>query len=138
MGQLFRGSAVDLTISINREKLIGILTDNRQKHESHFTSAVEGYKKKLIEHAQKNLARAEKGKHPESFPRSKPVSYIPQYDRALGMLKMSDEDSVSLSAPDYVRFVEDDWDWKDTFADSSSFYSPEIADDFLIGAAKGP
>jgi len=70
MGQLFRGSKVGLTISVERDKLIGILTDNRQKHEAH----VEGYKRKLIEHAMNNLELAKAGKHPKHFNQSSPRS----------------------------------------------------------------
>jgi len=47
------------------------------------------------------------------------------------MLKLTDDVVVSLSAYDYARFVEDDWDWKDEFAKNASYYSPELSDDFL-------
>jgi len=132
MGQLFRGSQVDLTISVDREKLLGILMDNRQKHEAHHKAAIEGYKKKLIEIAEDNLRLAREGKHPRPFSHSTPRHYLPQYDRALGMLKLTDDAQISLSAYDYARFVEDDWDWKDEFAKSASFYSPELATDFEV------
>lgn len=132
MGQLFRGSKVDLTISVDRDKLIGILTDNRQKHEAHHQQAVEGYKLKLIEHAEDNLALAKEGKHPRPFSHPSPQHYLPQYDRALGMLKLTDDEKIRLSAYDYARFVEDDWDWKDEFAKSSVFYQPSLGGEFEV------
>lgn len=132
MGQLFRGSQVDLTITVDREKLIGILTDNRQRHEAHHRAAFEGYKKKLIEHAEDNLALAKEGKHPRSFSQPAPRHYLPQYNRALGMLKLTDDEKIRLSAYDYARFVEDDWDWKDEFAKSSVYYNASLGGEFEI------
>lgn len=128
---LFHGSKVNLTINVERNKLIGILEDNRQKHEAQYKQAVEGYKKKLIDIAEENLSRAKQGKHPEGFPGRRPQNYLPEYDRALGMLKLTEQDSIGLSAADYARFVKDDWDWKSEFARISSFYSPELAQDFF-------
>jgi len=125
MGMMFQGSKVDLTISVEREKLIGILQDNRQKHEAEYEKSVEGYKKMLVTHAEANLARAKEGRHPNGFPHRRPQNYLPQYDRALGMLKLTEDKDVSLSAYDYARFVEDDWDWKDTFVASSSAFAGE-------------
>lgn len=129
---LFRGSAVDLTIKVEKGTLIDILTTNLNRHKEGHKKAVEGYKTKLIEHAQENLARAEEGKHPQSFSyHGKPKNYASQYERALGMLKLADEGPIKLSAPDYARFVEDDWDWKKEWAKASAFFSPELADDFV-------
>jgi len=119
---LFRGSKVDLTISVERKKLIGILQENRAKHEADYEKSVEGYKKFLVEHAAANVDRAASGKHPNPFPHRKPGNYLPQYDRALGMLALSVDDNVGLSAYDYARFVDDDWDWKDEFVTSTSVY----------------
>jgi len=123
MGMQFKGSAVDLQISVERDKLIGILKTNREKHEAEYKKAVEGYKKTLVTHAKANLDRAESGKHPNHFPHQRPVGYLPQYDRALGMLELTTDTKVALSAWDYARFVEDDWDWKDQFVATSQAYS---------------
>lgn len=129
---LFRGSAVDLTIKVERDTLLDILTSNLNSHKEGYKKAVEGYKKKIIEHAEENLARAKLGKHPKSFTHhGKPKTYASQYERALGMLKLAEPGPISLSAPDYARFVEDDWDWKESWARTSNYYSPELSTGFL-------
>lgn len=119
---MFRGSKVDLSISIEREQLIQILSENKDKHVGLFHKAMEGYKKELIRLAEENLARAREGQDPKSLRHQKPTNYAPQYDRALGMLKLSADEKVTVSAYDYARFVEDDWDWKDQFVAVSAAY----------------
>lgn len=118
----FRGSKVDLSIDVDREKLINILIENKAKHKKDFEESLGGYREALLTWAKNVLALAEMGKAPRDISPAKPESYEPQYDRALGMLKLSTSETVSLSAYDYARFVEDDWDWKDRFAATSAMY----------------
>jgi hypothetical protein len=122
MGMMFRGSKVDLNISIERTKLIGILKENKETHVATFNKAMEGYKEELVKVAEINLERAKEGKDPKGLRHRKPTNYAAQYDRALGMLELSTDETVKVSAYDYARFVEDDWDWKDEFVGTSQAY----------------
>jgi len=119
---LFHGSKLDLHIQVNRLELITILDRNRIKHEQVYQAAVALYKTQLVEHAKKNLERAEKGLHPEFFPNEAPKNYKKQYERAINMLQMSDEATIRLSAIDFARFVEDDWDWKASWTNVNTSY----------------
>jgi hypothetical protein len=119
---LFKGSKVDLTINVEREKLIDILQSNRTKHMQEFQLAMEGYRKELVRLAEENLERAKKGEYPNMLHDQKPRDYSAQYTRALGMLEMSNDKNIALSAYDYARFVEDDWDWKASFTSNVASY----------------
>lgn len=119
---LFRGSKVDLHIQVDRLTLIKTLKDNKISHVKTYKDSLEGYKTELVKHAEHNLSLAKEGKHPEHFPHRRPSNYEPQYTRAIKMLEMSEEETVRLTAVDFARFVEDDWDWKEDFVATSTLY----------------
>lgn len=119
---LFRGSKVDLHIQVDRLKLIETLKTNKETHVNTYKDSLKGYKVELVKHAESNLERAKAGKHPEHFPHRRPSNYEPQYTRAIKMLEMSEEKTVRLTAVDFARFVEDDWDWKEEFVATSTLY----------------
>jgi len=123
----FRGSKVDLVINVDRVKLIERVKENLSLHKQNYETQVNAFRSKVLEYANKVLDSAEKGElYNGSRPRQ-PASYEPQYIRALGMLEISTQDTVALSANDYARFRDDDWDWKDTFVASSA----ELGADYI-------
>jgi len=119
---LFQGSKVDLQIQVDRLKLISTLKTNLEAHKKMHQVALKGYHDTLVRVAEKNLSLAKEKKYPDSFPHRKPTSYAEQYSRAIKMLEMSEDDKVTLSAVDFARFVEDDWDWKREFVAVSEVY----------------
>lgn len=122
MAMLFRGSKVDLSVSVDRETLIEILKQNLSNHLDVLEAAMAGYRKELVRVAELNVQRAQDGLDPERPNGHRPRDYSAQYDRALGMLRLSDQATVSLSMQDYARFVEDDWDWSDDFAAATAMF----------------
>lgn len=60
----------------------------------------------------KNLEAARKlQKVDKNFP-TRPVDYIDEYERVIGMLELSNVETVDLTAEDYKHFVMDEWAWK--------------------------
>lgn len=117
---LFQGSKVDLVINVDRVKLIEKLKANRELHKQNYEAQNDAFKKKILEYARKVMDAAENGIAYRGSMPSEPTNYEPQYDRALGMLEISDQQTVALSSRDYARFWEDDWDWKNHFVNNSS------------------
>lgn len=111
------------TVNVKRGELIKVITRNRDRHVTQFEDAKVSYGKKLIDLLKRALAKARSGKKvvlPIHLPQ--PVSYEKDYDRALGMLKMSSDTSVSLSEENYRKYVEDEWDWKAHFLANTVAY----------------
>jgi hypothetical protein len=112
------------SIKVDKAKLITTLEENRTKHRKIFEEACEGYQKAVIKELEAQLKRAKEGIRRSmliSIPA--PVDQTKEYDRAIGMLKMSVDTEVLLSERDYQCYVLDDWDWKQKFLTSSRPYS---------------
>jgi len=121
-------------IKVNKVDLIQILEKNRKEHRAIFEEALEGYKKAIIAELERRLVRAKKGKIIDHIINvQQPTDQTKDYDRALGMLKMSLENEVELTEQDYRSYVLDDWNWKSQFLASNAFYSKTATD--LIEAA---
>lgn len=119
----------DMKITVLKTTLLRKLRENREKHLRDFERAKEGYKEAALLALQKKLEifsqfngdskevpNLDFGKCP------RPVCFIKDYDRAIGMLELHAEDKLILDMEAYQRFIEDSWDWKDTFHRSSSSY----------------
>jgi hypothetical protein len=112
------------SIKVNKAKLISTLEENRIKHRKIFLEACDGYQKAVIKELEAQLKRAKGGIRRSmliSIPA--PVDQTKDYDRAIGMLKMSIEEEVMLTERDYQCYVLDDWEWKQKFLLSSRPYS---------------
>ena len=115
-------------IVVQRKRLINIIDLNRAKHIITHDKALVGWKRKQIESIKKastkalKVARAGKqallGVH-----MPKPVSYEDQYNRVLGMLRMDTSATIKLDANDYNRYVKDEWEWGNDFANSTAMYA---------------
>lgn len=111
-------------VNVKRSDLAKVLGRNRDRHVAQFEAAKIAFRKKLMDILKRALAKARKGKKvvlPIHLP--VPVSYEKEYDRALGMLKMSSDSTVALTEEDYRQFVEDAWDWKHDFLANTVSYS---------------
>jgi hypothetical protein len=114
-------------INVNRVQLIGIIAANRTRHIAAHETALAGWKVKQVEAikkaADKALKLARAGKQAMlHLALQKPTSYVEHYDRVLGMLRLSKDDMVKLGAEDYDRYVRDQWEWRQVFAQSMSMY----------------
>lgn len=109
---------------INRQILIKKITANQKKHARIYASALVGYRQKLIHKCRQNLARALK-KQPvnAAIGLVEPVQNLDEYAKVLAMLNLSVEENVLLDETDIDRYVMDNWDWKERFMTSNSFYS---------------
>jgi hypothetical protein len=115
-------------IVVSRIKLIHIIDGNRARHIDSHLKAVAGWKVKQIDAIKKAAAKAMKlaraGRHaPMHVNLPEPVSYVKEYDRVLGMLRMDTSPSIKLDAADYDRYVKDRWEWAESFANSTLAYS---------------
>lgn len=114
----------EIEVKVSRPQLLEILVKNLDAHKAIVKEARDGYVTKAKEVLEKRLAELSNGKVVSlSFNLSVPVDNSKEYNTLIGMLKMSTEETVTLSATEYRCMVEDNWGWKSSFLLSNSAYS---------------
>ena len=113
-------------VKVNKDDLIKILKENRDKHIYMYKDAFAGYRTKLIAKLKKAMKLAIEYKEyitVISMPAPKPINHESDYNLAIGMLNMHVEENIKISNDQYRNFILDDWSWKGTFTSSTSSYS---------------
>lgn len=120
-------------VLVARAELLNVVTANREKHIAAYKKAEDGWRIKmedgLVRLSKQALKAADlvakgKDKYDIKFVNlPKPQSYVTQYDRVLGMLKMSVDENVKLDADSYDQYVLDQWQWSNAFANSTVAYA---------------
>lgn len=114
------------SVKIDREKLLGIVQENRDKHCAAFTESVEDYKRAVLKIATNNLKLAktadlEQIAKFQTLP-PKPTSHEREYDRAIRMLELSVETVIEIDQNIFNQLVLDEWQWKNAFLTNSTLY----------------
>jgi hypothetical protein len=131
------GSEV-MVVTVEKTKLIQILTTNKNKHVDEFKKACEIYKTKLKEEYKDFLKKIDdfltkvgeadvgldKVPHAPHFSSKlpRPTSYEDHYTRALGMLELHTDDKMTIDMTTYRTYVEDEWEWAAQARLSNSSY----------------
>jgi hypothetical protein len=109
---------------VNKNDLLKILKDNRDKHKAIFDEALVGYKEQATKLLKEHLKRVQNGSKTRVYVSVPyPVNMTKEYNRIIGMLEMSLANEVELTEQDYQQYVMDDWTWKQSFLASNSAYS---------------
>jgi hypothetical protein len=114
------------SVRLEREELLNIVSENKQKHIVDFKESLADYKKAVVKICKENSELARSGdlgkiRQIRSMP-SAPVSYEDSYTRAARMLELSIDDVVELDETTFNQLVLDEWTWKNQFTTSSTFY----------------
>jgi len=122
-------------ITVNKNKLIEIIKNNRSRHIEEYKESWIGYKssyelylKKLSIHIQRELDSVRKNLYTTGvnldfyFKDPEPVSHEEDYNSIISMLELHSEDTVELSFKDHELYVRDNWAWKKEFVRTSSLY----------------
>lgn len=117
-------------VKLNKNELLKIVRENREKHITEFDEAVKDYKILVLKISTDNLKFAKTGEL-EKFKKIKalpaaPVSYQNSYDRAIRMLELSIDDEIVLDDTIFNQLVLDDWAWKQSFTASSMLYKNSV------------
>ena len=113
-------------VNINRDELLAIVRDNKEKHIEQFKESIADYKKAALQIAKDNLALVRTGQVEEiakvkNMP-PKPVSFENEYNRAIRMLELSVDETIMLEQDVFNQLVLDEWHWKHTFMTNSTTY----------------
>lgn len=113
------------SIKVSKTKLIEILNKNRSEHRDIFLAAQNQYRKVVIEVLDEQLQLARDGK---PFVLAiivqlvSPEDHTREYDRAIRMLELSLDETVTLSEAEFMNLVQDIWNWSRSWAASNSTY----------------
>jgi hypothetical protein len=113
-------------IRVNKAELTSILETNMQQHSATVEKATAIFRQRVQEKLDDAIRTVKKGK-----PIGRDVLFIAlpipedhtvDYERALGMLRLSLDDEIKLGEADYRRLVMDEWEWQNTFAANTTSY----------------
>jgi hypothetical protein len=113
-------------VTVNREELLEVVKENCKNHRIVFEKALEGYRKAVIDELEKMLVEAKEGKRiGRSVNLVEPMDQTKEYERLIKMLEMSVEDEIDLNQHEFGCYVMDQWQWRDQFVASNSYYVSE-------------
>lgn len=115
-------------VTVKKGKLLLTLAANREKHITIYYEAQRGYEEKakqllsdrLDEFNMSISSRSPMFSADLSFSLPKPVSHMDSYNKAIGMLEWSVNDTVELDAGQFDNFVNDNWSWQFGFLSGAS------------------
>ena len=115
-------------IRVGKDRLLGILEENKKSHHTIFEEALEGYRKAAIEWFNEQIATHKAGRTPKSvyFPHHRPDDHTKDYEKIIRMYNMAEDDDIVLSEEEYTNYVEDNWGWKQNWSISNSQYSSTL------------
>lgn len=118
------------SVKLNRDELLGIVRQNKDKHVKEYAEAVEDYKAAVIRIAKANLKLANTGDldkiaKMQSVP-GQPVSYEDSYNRSIRMLELSVDEVIELQEDVFNQLVLDEWTWKRSFTAMGATYKSFI------------
>lgn len=111
-------------VTVNKNTLVAVLTENRAEHEGKFLEAQQVYKRRVIEELEKSLERARQGVKVSHYFISLPIpeNHLDDYDTVLQMLAMEVDDVVEITQQEFKCFVQNQWGWVQSFAANSLSY----------------
>lgn len=110
------------TVKVSRLELLNKVKENKVQHKKDYDEAMIAYTEQAIQAIETLLLSARNGNITHCINVVKPKEFLREYDRAITMLEMSKEEILEISSQDFNQFVMDDWQWQDTFKNSTGLY----------------
>jgi len=114
------------SVKINRDELLKIVRENKEKHIKEYEEAVNDFRLAVIKISNENMEIVNAGKIDIKSLPTKPTSYESNYVRVIRMLELSVDTVIELSQYDFAKLVLDEWEWKQIFSTSNSTYKTLI------------
>jgi hypothetical protein len=119
-------------VRVKPSKLVEKLKENYTRHKQELAAARNLYLKKATEALTKRLTALEAAAKPGRgetveipnlyFDLSPPDDHTEDYERAISMLEMCEDETVTITATQFAAFVQDRWNWKGAFLDKNRSY----------------
>lgn len=114
----------DMTINVNKNELINILTENKNKHIKNRKEAIKNWQLECKERLTKQLTELSETGNIKvlSVLQHPPEDMSSNYQSAIDMLTWHTQDSVTLDQEQFAAFVQDKWEWSSHWTLSNSKY----------------
>jgi len=110
--------------TVRKNWLLDKLKENREQHGKCYKEAREGYIEVAQEKLLEKLEKLKEGKVTRlSFKLDVPTDHTSAYDTVIEMLEAHEREEVTLTAMEFRMFVQDEWDWMDSWLVANSHYS---------------
>jgi hypothetical protein len=113
-------------VRMQKAKLMAIVKKNREEHRQIFIDAQKAYRQRAIEVLDQQLKLARDGQPftlRTVIELVAPEDHTRDYDRAIQMLELSVDKTITLSTADFANLVQDSWNWSRQWALSNSRYT---------------
>ena len=111
------------SVTVKKGWLLGVVTENREKHHEQYEKAFAGYRRDCIKCLEDNLAALKDGSRERVFiTETAPEDHTKDYDRVIAMLSASVDTEIDLDASEFDNYVQDDWNWKQNWVTSNTKY----------------
>jgi len=115
---------IQMNVTCDTKEILGKLRANLEKHSELVAEARDGYAKRAEAALEEKLALFRSGKIASlNFHLKAPQDFSNVYKTAIQMLELHQQEHIVLSASEFRKLVEDEWDWTREFFVSNSSYS---------------
>lgn len=114
---------INMKVTVSVEELLATVKGNRELHAANYKAAKEGFIILLGKELAKKMSDLEAGKKVDLYIKAqKPENYTKSYDEVIGMLEMSQAESLEIDQKQYRQLILDKWDWSERWSQSNSVY----------------
>lgn len=119
----------EIKVTVDKGELLERLKMNREQHLALYTEAQGNYRKIVTAEVQRRLLIIESGGDIDlNFVEFvKPVSFEDDFNTAIGMLEWHTDSEISLTREDFMKYVENNWEWKTRFQNFTVGYTTSAA-----------
>lgn len=110
-------------VRVNKAALIAIVTKNRDEHHGLFVKAQEGFRARAIEELDEMLKAAQRGDVRLYVGLTAPQDHTIEYDRAIQMLGMSEDETILVDQQTFAQLVRNEWAWFDQSTAVNTMYA---------------
>lgn len=112
------------TLTFPKKDLLERIRTNRAEHRKIFEEALDGYHKMLIEKLDEMYNDAKANRLIDTrINLVRPTDQTKDYDRAITMLEMCNNEVITLGQVEFSNYVMDEWNWTQGFLTSNARYS---------------
>lgn len=113
------------TVNIEKQRLLAVVTENRELHAQVYSEAMEGWKEAMKDWFIEGARIVADGGTPErlAFTEVEPQNHSDDYDQIITMLEMSVDEVIELEDHQFAQYVMDRWNWKRAWIQNSSKFS---------------
>lgn len=104
------------------------LKKNLEIHEKEYQELVAKNNTHIQEALQEALSEILSGKQPDlskvhKAENAKPKNHAKEYRKVISMLEVTTQEELDLTVSEFNCYMNDDWDWKESFTSNKTFYN---------------